>query len=237
MKVITLSGYKGSGKDLMAKYLVDNYGYSRLAFADPLKDIIVQQYDIPREVLDNPSLKDEPLPYLPVIPKDTFSLDLAISLVAEFKTANGSTAITHNVDSSGTFLGVIRGKSLFSQNEHLEQLYHTPRSLMILEGSIKRFVRSDYWVQTVIDEIQNPRNFYDKVVISDLRYISEVDQLKQTFGKDLTTIHINRFDSTNSKDSSENDLTSYKFNVSVNNRGTLEEFYNNIKEVVDANSL
>ena len=40
--IIGLSGYGGAGKDTVAKYLVENYGYERRAFADPIKDALVK---------------------------------------------------------------------------------------------------------------------------------------------------------------------------------------------------
>lgn len=39
--MIGLSGYGGSGKDTVANYLVENYGYRRKAFADPIKDALI----------------------------------------------------------------------------------------------------------------------------------------------------------------------------------------------------
>lgn len=38
--IIGLNGLSGSGKDTVAKYLVDNYGYRRMAFADPLREFL-----------------------------------------------------------------------------------------------------------------------------------------------------------------------------------------------------
>ena len=37
--IIGLSGYAQSGKDTVAKFLVDNYGFTRVAFADKLRDV------------------------------------------------------------------------------------------------------------------------------------------------------------------------------------------------------
>jgi hypothetical protein len=39
MRNIALSGKAGSGKDTVAKYLCEEHGYTRLAFADPLKEM------------------------------------------------------------------------------------------------------------------------------------------------------------------------------------------------------
>jgi hypothetical protein len=47
--IIGLSGYAQSGKDTVAKFLVEQRGFKRIAFADPIRDIL---WDM------NPMLKD-----------------------------------------------------------------------------------------------------------------------------------------------------------------------------------
>lgn len=38
--IIGLSGYAQSGKDTVAEYLVEHYGYRRIAFADPIREAL-----------------------------------------------------------------------------------------------------------------------------------------------------------------------------------------------------
>jgi hypothetical protein len=40
--IIGLSGYAQSGKDTVAKYLVENRGFERVAFADPIRDFLLE---------------------------------------------------------------------------------------------------------------------------------------------------------------------------------------------------
>jgi len=40
--IIGLSGYARSGKDEVAKILVEEYGYTRIAFADKIRDLLLQ---------------------------------------------------------------------------------------------------------------------------------------------------------------------------------------------------
>lgn len=47
-----LSGWAGSGKDTTANYLVEHKGYTRMAFADVLKNHIAKTRNIPREWMD-----------------------------------------------------------------------------------------------------------------------------------------------------------------------------------------
>jgi hypothetical protein len=62
-KCIMLSGWKGSGKDEIAKYLTSNHGFKRVAFADILKDHVSKVYNIDRSFID--TNKEEPLGQYP----------------------------------------------------------------------------------------------------------------------------------------------------------------------------
>jgi hypothetical protein len=50
--IIGLCGKKLAGKDTAAQYLVDNYGYTRVSFAEKLKESVAALFDIPREWID-----------------------------------------------------------------------------------------------------------------------------------------------------------------------------------------
>lgn len=217
-KIVAISGWAKSGKDTSADYLVSN-GYKRVAFADVLKEMVAEQYSIPLEYCHVQDLKEKPLEQYPVIPKDAFSLEIAKLLFKEFRTINGLQATEPYIDPSGTFLGSMYDK----KGGGAVQMYWTPRALCILEGSIKRSVNTSYWVDRAIDKMSSYMTEGFNVVVSDLRYRSEVEQLRQAFRKDLTTVRINRFDSTPSTDASENDLNNAKFDVNIENRGTLDQ--------------
>ena len=38
--LLGLSGGRGSGKTTIANYLVEEYGYSKISFAEPVRDIV-----------------------------------------------------------------------------------------------------------------------------------------------------------------------------------------------------
>jgi hypothetical protein len=70
------------------------------------------------------------------------------------------------------------------------------------------------------------------VVISDLRYKSESQQLTTAFGDELTTIRINRFETSSSKDPSELDLVDCPHDFVVENKGTREELFAKVEDVL-----
>jgi len=232
MKVIAISGYKRSGKDTSAEILVKDHNFMRVAFADILKDMVAKEYGIPREHCDDPKFKEAPIVHLPVTPKDEFSLMLCKFMVREFRDINGHMPIEAYIDPSGAFLGIM--------GRHAAQLYWTPRALCILKGSTNRAVTSQFWTEQVINKItkvmnsDSPGNVCHGFVISDLRYRSEVEQLRLAFGKDLITVRVNR--SVNaSLDPSEIDLDNHKFDVVIDNTGTIEDLKLKLKELINGN--
>jgi hypothetical protein len=50
--IIGFHGCKGVGKDTAAKFLIDTYDFTKVAFADPLKDAVAALLDIPRDEVD-----------------------------------------------------------------------------------------------------------------------------------------------------------------------------------------
>ena len=50
--IVGMTGFKGSGKDTVAKHLVKMYGFERYAFADKMKEAIAALLGIPLEKVD-----------------------------------------------------------------------------------------------------------------------------------------------------------------------------------------
>lgn len=71
--VIAMSGWRKSGKDTVADFLVREYGYRKLSFAAALKDMVSTTYKVPREYLDSQTHKEMPLHEYPAIPSDKFT--------------------------------------------------------------------------------------------------------------------------------------------------------------------
>lgn len=59
MFVLGLVGKKGSGKDTVADYLVEKYGYQKYAFAGRLKKVVAHLFDIPETSMSCAHQKEE----------------------------------------------------------------------------------------------------------------------------------------------------------------------------------
>jgi len=52
MKIILLAGPKGIGKDFVGEYMVNTYGFKRIAFADNVKKVIAKTLDLNLSEID-----------------------------------------------------------------------------------------------------------------------------------------------------------------------------------------
>lgn len=229
MVVLALAGYRGSGKDTAAEFLIKEWDYRRLAFADKIKENVAYAYNIERSSLDDPKLKDSPLISMPVVSTDRFTRNVLVFMAKEFVATSGE-KFDHAVFSSSTsqLLGVR------SKDGGTTPLYWSPRALAILEGSTKRAVNPNYWVDYVISQIN--KDLDQNVVITDFRYKSEAARLKEVFGDNLVTARVVRNDSL-SQDPSERDLDDYDFDYYLYNQKSKAEFYsevNNLSKILEA---
>ena len=55
--ILLLSGWSSSGKDAVASLLVKLYGFQRLAFADPLKEMVAEEFGVPMAQLHDEEKK------------------------------------------------------------------------------------------------------------------------------------------------------------------------------------
>lgn len=158
MKVMMISGYKGSGKDEAAKYFMYK-DFKRVSFAGPLKDMVAKEYGLDRAIFDDQEYKEVALPDYPVISENIFSRDLHKKLLSEFRTKSGKVATQTYYEDNNLKLKSVMSDGLVTLKE---QLYWTPRALLILHGTIARSVNPLHWVEKAVNKNSNSR-----VVISD----------------------------------------------------------------------
>lgn len=73
-KLIGITGKARSGKDTVARYLWERYGYTRIAFADPLKAAAQQMFGLSHEATWSDELKETIVPYWNKSPRQIFQL-------------------------------------------------------------------------------------------------------------------------------------------------------------------
>lgn len=213
MKIIAISGWKGSGKDTVAGHLIAEFGAQRTSFAGPLKDMAAAEYGFPREHADDPAFKEMPLLNLPVYPEDKFTKMVTDFMMLEFR------------DQNGKKMGEGSPESI---------MYWTPRALCILKGSMNRAVDSAFWVKQTIKTInEKTEEGHGLHVITDLRYKSELGQLKAAFDQDVVFVRVKRFETSPSVDPSERDLDDATFDFYVDNTGTLASAYDQIEQILN----
>jgi adenylate kinase family enzyme len=62
MIIIFIRGFAGAGKDTLGKIFTERFGYTRFAFADFLKQMVSEKYDVPLAVLHSQEGKREICP-------------------------------------------------------------------------------------------------------------------------------------------------------------------------------
>ena len=50
--IIGIAGYKGSGKDTAGSVLIEKYGFEKISFAAPMKDLVSNMFNIDRNILE-----------------------------------------------------------------------------------------------------------------------------------------------------------------------------------------
>ena len=99
------------------------------------------------------------------------------------------------------------------------------RTLLQAWGDVRRFQNPNYWIEKLFSEIEKS----PKIIISDCRFIKEIEEIKKRGG---LIFKIER--NTPFKDShpSENEIDFYQFyDAVIDNNGTIEDLYKKLDEI------
>lgn len=174
--IIGLSGWARSGKDTIADYLVEHHGFTRVAFADPMRNALLAL---------NPYVSYYGTPV---------SLSTMVRLVGWDVLKENSPEVRELLQRMGTEVG----RNLFGQN---------------------------FWVNQAI----NAAKKYDKVVISDCRYVNEAKAITRLGGQ---VWRVSRPEVYAANDhESEHNLDNYDFDLYLDNKTSIE----NLQKIVDIN--
>jgi len=206
MALIVFAGKKGSGKDSAAEALMERYKFTRIAMADPLKEMCSEVFKIPMINFHDRVLKeklfDEPI----VIDY------LDIDEIRKWLTSKGID-ITYEMREAMEEIG------------HNHKIYSI-RGLLVFVGTdlIRHNVNPDVWLNLALDKIKDTEKH---VVVTDARFENERRALKQIGGVICLVKRPGLMDeSTHETENSLGDEDSY--DVIFDNVGTLNAFQSNV---------
>lgn len=199
--IICLSGKSASGKDTVADVLVRNFRYVKVAFADGLRDLVCQTFDLPRELFIDRDKKEAKFLYPIRLDEEHISHILNhIENQWSIPVSEGS-----------------KNKMLLLVGNEME----TPRKMLQFIGSelVRDCISEDFWINLVDKKIDNLAD----VVITDARLSNERDFARN---KNALMCLINR-PTLKNEDShrAENDLGNESdYQIVMNNDDSLSRF-------------
>jgi hypothetical protein len=176
--IIGLSGYAQVGKDTVAQILVEDYGYTRIGFADTIK-------------------------------KAAYLLDPIITL--------DGVRLAHAVDRYGW--------------DGAKQVPEVRRILQVLGSEIGRdLIDPQIWVELTMHSVHQD----DKIVISDVRFRNEAEEIKWKHGEIWRISRIQKGAPVNVH-RSETDMDSWDFDEYVSNNGSIDNLKQEVALIMGKN--
>jgi len=176
--IIGLSGYAQVGKDTVAQILVEDYGYTRIGFADTIK-------------------------------KAAYLLDPIITL--------DGVRLAHAVDRYGW--------------DGAKQVPEVRRILQVLGSEIGRdLIDPQIWVELTMHSVHQD----DKIVISDVRFRNEAEEIKWKHGEIWRISRIQKGAPVNVH-RSETDMDSWDFDEYVSNNGSIDNLKQEVALIMERN--
>lgn len=209
--IIGLGHHMQQGKDTVADYLVKNYGFIKIAFADSLKNEVAQlgkRLIIYFKGSEQLFVLDKGNSYM-FIQKDGFSSNLHSSI---------KKYILSNYDKD--------------DGEHFIKFgtLEKDRRLLQLWGDYRRFrYNKNYFVSKVNKLIAD--NYDKNIVISDVRFKNEADMIRHSGGV-LIKIKDRKIKEKYMEHISEHELDDYLFDFEISNDGSFELLYKRVNRIM-----
>lgn len=153
MTVVCFSGKKGSGKDSAAAVLTKEFGFTRVALADPLRELCSKVFRIPYNDFLDQDKKDQPLSL------GSFEIDY-----------HHIDKIRHIVEQEWGF--EITHEAREEMEDYYGETVETPRDILKLVGTelLRKNVADDIWIKLAFNRINEIQG---KVVVTDVRFDNE----------------------------------------------------------------
>lgn len=161
MKIIGLAGEKGVGKNLVASFFVQYERFTEMAFADPLKDMLVKLSGYESKYFHDQKLKEVEFPKFVEIDHDF--LDKLYNVIESY----GFIISYEQREGIDHFAGTV---------------IKTPRELMQILGTdiLRRYIRDDIFVVLLFSRL---KEISGNVVVTDVRLVNERDALRKAGAK------------------------------------------------------
>ncbi|NQW92674.1 MAG: hypothetical protein HQ446_01310 [Polaromonas sp.] len=194
--IIGLSGPAGSGKDTVADLLVKHAGFTKMAFADPLRLEVVQAFAIDLSFLTQRETKETPMRCLAI------NRCLDEGFVARM-------IVMHTLRGDRLDLDAPR----------------SPRQIMQWWGTdYRRHQFAGYWIgqtEALVKHLWSERTARD-IVITDVRFADEAQLVRHTFGGHLWQIERDGVGIAPGSHISETTGSAFKPDVVINNSYTVK---------------
>jgi hypothetical protein len=235
--IIGVSGKGNSGKDTVAKFIISNFNYVNISFADPIKRFVSDIFDMPDKNLWGPSefrsIKDKRYP----------------RIIPSFDVGDAFEAARYGLEDPGKIEYISARDCLQTIGESVRRLYKDAWAdygikvaQLLLEGEEPEFVRK--WVYSPehgLEKLGKSQsgnqlvNYFNGVVISDARYINELEKIRSNGG---LLIRVSRSLGGLTGEASQHpseiemdELQDDYFDFVINNNGSLDELYSNIEKI------
>jgi hypothetical protein len=185
--VIGISGNKGSGKGVVADYLVEKHGYTSFGFADTLKDICCTVFHLDRKDCEDPKAK------LKTFKRGVRLSETEVLLISqEVLKLNGYKDLMCESSLARLILSHI-GKDLREFNDHQIWL-HSIRQILQYVGTeiLRQSVDDLFHLRTTFNNISSAGVPLNKVVIHDARFPNERAFVKTLGGSIVRVVDVHQ---------------------------------------------
>lgn len=230
MIVVGVSGKLGSGKDTVAKYLIEKYNFEKVSLADKLKEICM--------TYDDSSIVETFFCVLDIC-RDLFG---GFNLVLMWRIYKLMKKVQPNGWVRPTFDECYKDKTAFSRRilqdvgdgmRHIKRFYDPRREQ---RGLPAYYDYEDVWIDFLLKRVeQYQEGQLLKVVIPDVRYINEVRKIRK-FGGEVWRVQrsidqrkINQGERT--EFISETQLDNYQLDRYIDNNNTVEKLYRQVDDI------
>lgn len=209
--IIALAGKMKSGKDTCADYLVEK-GYVKISFADNLKSMCMDVFDLFWSECYTQKGKEQKLPF-PIVGEEWHVRDISLWLM---NNCNWSLTMEQTQAMDKALIG---------------KKFYTAREILQYVGSEVMRMCIDKDIHAKIVKKKIDMNGWTHVVIPDCRFENEVNAVESWGG---TVVRITRpeTDALSGNHMSETALDHLVFEENILNNGTLEELYATLEQYI-----